>query len=293
MLRRCLEAVCKLTQPEGADISIIVVDNEPGPNNRAIVEEFGFLYRHEPRRGIASARNAALEAALSLEPDFIAFTDDDCQPSEDWLCGMRDAQRRHNADVVSGRVAYTYPDPLPSWILKRPAIAGTGRETLFDAPTHVSTNNVMFSAHLVRSDGLGLRFDTRFNFTSGEDADFFVRAFEQGASIVEIDKAIVLEEVTPERCTYWGQVRRQYQHATADTTIDLDRSRHLKVIAGAIGCILNASRSYIAAVTLGAFSVRRFKKHALRGGKKLMYAAGQISVLAGYRHEGYRVIDGQ
>jgi succinoglycan biosynthesis protein ExoM len=84
------------------DLTVIVVDNEAEPNNRAIVDEFGAIYVHEPRRGIVNARNAAVEAALRLEADFIAFTDDDCEPSESWLCGMLEAQRLHDADVVRG-----------------------------------------------------------------------------------------------------------------------------------------------------------------------------------------------
>jgi cellulose synthase/poly-beta-1,6-N-acetylglucosamine synthase-like glycosyltransferase len=83
MLRRCLAAISKLAQPDGADIRVIVVDSEPEPNNRAIVQEFGAVYVHEPCRGIANAGNAAVEAALALGPDFVAFTDDDCEPAAD------------------------------------------------------------------------------------------------------------------------------------------------------------------------------------------------------------------
>jgi len=38
---------------------------------------------------------------------------------------------------------------------------------------------------------------------------------------------------------------------------------------------------------------RRFRKHLLRVGKKVMYAAGQISVLIGYRYRAYSIIDGR
>jgi hypothetical protein len=31
---------------------------------------------------------------------------------------MLDAQRHHDADIVRGRTVYTYPEPLPRWILK-------------------------------------------------------------------------------------------------------------------------------------------------------------------------------
>jgi succinoglycan biosynthesis protein ExoM len=188
-------------------------------------------------------------------------------------------------------VIYRYPEPLPRWILPKKksqpfAKARPGK------PPQVGTNNVLFSSQLVREDGLGLRFNPRLNLTGGEDTDFFIKAWERGAHIVD-SEAAVFEEVPPERCTYWRQVRRQYQYAVGDTIPALDRGRPLSVALQALGRLFSATGSLIAAIVLGVFSGRRFKKYALRGGGKLMYAAGQISVLAGYRHEGYRVIDGQ
>jgi succinoglycan biosynthesis protein ExoM len=293
ILRRWLTAISKLTRPEGADLSVIIVDNEAAPNNRPIVEEFGAVHVHEPRRGITNARNAAVEAALRLEPDFIAFTDDDCEPTENWLCDMLEAQQNHDTDIVRGRTVYTYPAPLPRWILKpaKPPRAKT-KPARREKPLFVGCNNVLFSSRLVRRNGLNLRFDARFNLTGGEDTDFFTRAWERGAHIVASDAPLIFEEVPAERCTFWRQVRRQHQFATGNTVIDLDRNRHLTASLGALGRLFSGLGSFIAAMVLGLFSARRFRKHALRAGKKLMYAAGQVSVLAGYRYQGYRAIDG-
>jgi hypothetical protein len=95
-----------------------------------------------------------------------------------------------------------------------------------------------------------------------------------------------------ERCSYWRQVRRDLQYATGNTIAELDRGRALLVTLTALKRILEGLLCFLAAGTLGILSLRRFKKYALRGGKKLLYAAGQISVLAGYRYQGYRAIDG-
>jgi succinoglycan biosynthesis protein ExoM len=67
MLRACLNSLAR--QQVGPDliVSIVVVDNEPEPNNCARVGGFAedcpfpVHYTHEPRRGIAAARNAALD----------------------------------------------------------------------------------------------------------------------------------------------------------------------------------------------------------------------------------------
>jgi len=100
MLRRCLYAISNLAHSEGAEFSIII-DNEPEPNNRAIVEEFGAHYEHDLRRGIAHAHNAAATAALALSADWLAFTDDGREPAETWLCDMLEAQR--DSDAVGVR----------------------------------------------------------------------------------------------------------------------------------------------------------------------------------------------
>jgi hypothetical protein len=212
-----------------------------------------------------------------------------------WLDQLIIAQQKTGADAVRGRTVYVYPDPLPEWILKpnRIKIRRTDENAKPAHPLHVGANNVLFSAHLVRKEGFGLRFDPRFNQTGGEDTDFFTRAWERGASIAASELPVVFEEVQAERCTYWRQVRRQYQYATGNTILDLDRNKLLSAFLEAIGRLLSGLWWMNVALVVGVFSRRRFRKHALRAGKKAMYAAGVFSVLAGYRYQGYRTIDGR
>ncbi len=80
MLSGLLEAVAKL---DPRPHQLVVVDNDPGANEVvAIAEAAGATYVHEPRRGLDNARAAGLAAATG---DLVAFTDDDCLPSERWL----------------------------------------------------------------------------------------------------------------------------------------------------------------------------------------------------------------
>jgi glycosyltransferase involved in cell wall biosynthesis len=51
--------------------------------------------------GVARARNAGLRAT---ESPVVAFTDDDCRPSQDWLSVIRVAFRDHALGVMTGRV---------------------------------------------------------------------------------------------------------------------------------------------------------------------------------------------
>src|SRR5262245_18908423 len=97
MLTACLSSIARQRLPERCpepwQLHLVVVDNEPEPNNQQLVEEFAascpfpVRYVHEPRRGIPQARNAVLDA-FEDRSDWIAFTDDDCRPDPDWIAAL-------------------------------------------------------------------------------------------------------------------------------------------------------------------------------------------------------------
>jgi succinoglycan biosynthesis protein ExoM len=80
----CLAALASQVVPDGVDLTLVIADNEPEPNNRQAVEEFAATcpfaveYVHEPRRGISRARNALLTACQGRF-DWVAMADDDCK----------------------------------------------------------------------------------------------------------------------------------------------------------------------------------------------------------------------
>lgn len=86
-----------LLRPVTADhpeISVVVPSipsNDHGPViDRLRANEgvsFEMLVANDDEVGVCEARNAGLEAA---EADIVAFTDDDCQPPDDWLASIRD-----------------------------------------------------------------------------------------------------------------------------------------------------------------------------------------------------------
>ena len=72
-----------------ADIQLIVVDNDPAsgrvPAALRHVGDIRLRIVHEPRRGLAVARNAGLAAARS---EIVAFTDDDATADPGWLAAL-------------------------------------------------------------------------------------------------------------------------------------------------------------------------------------------------------------
>jgi glycosyltransferase involved in cell wall biosynthesis len=72
-----------LAQLDPAPHEVIVVDNDPGEHDcRALVQDAGFRYVREDRRGLDNARNTGVRHATG---DVVAFTDDDCVPWPAWL----------------------------------------------------------------------------------------------------------------------------------------------------------------------------------------------------------------
>jgi succinoglycan biosynthesis protein ExoM len=145
MLKCCLAALGSQVIPEGVDLTLIVADNEPAPDNRAMVEEFAascpfpVVYLHVPRRGISRARNAILRVCHG-EFDWIAMTDDDCRPAPAWLADLLAAAARHGADVVYGHREWVPPEPVPFWY-QPPEV---DRRVEGQALRYAATHNVLF-----------------------------------------------------------------------------------------------------------------------------------------------------
>jgi glycosyltransferase involved in cell wall biosynthesis len=298
MLVHCLESIGAQIVPPGADVHIVVADNEAEPSNMRLVQEFGTRcpfpahYIHEPRRGIPQARNAALEKISRLDADWIAFTDDDCRASPNWLASLLEAATRHQADVVYGRREFVFPQPSPFWAarLDRPRYH-EGQRLRF-----ASTHNVLFSARLIRDHGgvAGMKFDERL--AHGEDTDFFHRAAQRGAHIVYSHIPTVFETVSPERATLNYQARRAYYYAAS-------RSNFHRKYGGAAGAVEKLAARWVlqapvavarllTAPLVWPFSELAFKDLVLKGIARLAGAAGAAAGLLGYDGNPYQNIDG-
>jgi succinoglycan biosynthesis protein ExoM len=296
MLRRCLASIGLQILPCQIGVDVVVVDNEAGPKNRPLVEEFSkncrfsVHYVHEPRRGIPQARNAALEKCAELGVDWIAFTDDDCCANPTWLASLFDAADKYRADVVYGRREFAFPVPLPFWAMRpEQGVYAEGQKLL-----HAATHNVLFAASLVRAGHLMMRFDERL--AHGEDTDFFHRAALRGVHIVYSAQPIVVEVVSPDRATLNYEIRRAYFHAAS-------RSYLLRRYSGtAKACVKLATRCAFQAPVAFArlavaplawpFSGDAFRMLVIKGAPRLAGSAGAVAGFLGFDGNPYRRIDG-
>lgn len=212
-LARCLSSVLGQRLPtDGWQLRVVVVDNSHGGMERArgdalLAQGAPAIYIHEPRAGIPFARNAALEAAVKLDPAWVAFIDDDEVAPPGWLSQLLRIADQSGADVVHGSVISARPaetvDLAAAW---HPAEAAPRcRRT-----NKAATNNVLLRTWLV-ADPVRLRFDEQMRETGGSDGEFFMRVGDAGARMVRTDDAPVFEERSDGRTTVSWQRKRAFR----------------------------------------------------------------------------------
>src|SRR5580704_9589955 len=111
-LARAARSALRQKGVDHAALQLVIADNDQVPSARSTAEllaaeaPFPVLYVHEPRSGVASARNAALSVSTGA---FVAFLDDDQEAPDGWLAALLDVQARFAADAVFGPVHASIP----------------------------------------------------------------------------------------------------------------------------------------------------------------------------------------
>jgi succinoglycan biosynthesis protein ExoM len=296
MLRRCLASVrSQRIDAARLRMRVIVVDNNPEPTARSIVDELsagepGRSYVHCPEPGIPIARNAAIRAALQAGADYIAFLDDDEVAPQSWLASLMAALEAAGADAVQGSVRRCRLDD---------AVDLTGCDSCapaWETSETLATCNVLFKAWLAEP-ALALRFDESMQFTGGSDREFFMRAGKHGARLVLVHGAEVLEDVHAGRQSLAYQAARAYaagsnffervvKNEPAATAV-------ARIVARLVDRAITGLAKLIAAAAL-LMALRRVSALTQwrKGCAALCFAAGCITPVAGVRAHPYRRVQG-
>lgn len=249
-LERIVVAVCTYGRPEPlrafldayaadpttADATLLVVDNNPDGSARATVDSAPLariVYDHEPRPGIAAARNRCLEH-LTEDVDAIVFVDDDEEPVPGWLGALVDCARRYGADIVNGQVETTFPDDAPGWVRARGLFAYPPVTTGSSAGLPATNTTLMRRTAWVAAGSP--RFDERFSGSGGSDTEFFWHLIHEfGATFVWCAEAVVREPLVESRMSLTWAWRRHLRGGNVLGRIKLRSQSRARVALGGVG----------------------------------------------------------
>lgn len=214
-LRLLLEQlkVCAETIRDRAALGVVIVDDTPEGHARPVAEEasesfeLGLSYGISGHQNISLARNQALELALRFA-DWIAMTDDDCEPHPEWLKEFFQVQERTAADAVTGALRRRVPEGHPSWLTEQPFMdVGISLAADGTPASTAATNCSMIRAQWLR-DHPQLRFDPNLGLLGGEDMVFYRAARAQGLRIHFSSNGFVYENQPASRLTFRYQIYR-------------------------------------------------------------------------------------
>jgi glycosyltransferase involved in cell wall biosynthesis len=189
-LARCLAALARLEPPAGGFEAIVVNDGGAEPDDRlrrdaAAGTAARIRFASQPHAGPGAARNHGAKLAAG---DWLAFTDDDCEPAPGWLTAFERALVERPDALAGGGTVNALADSTFSEASQLLAgfvagwFDGTGRERFF------TSNNIALARSAFFAAGA---FDARFGTAAGEDREFCDRWSAQGRASVDVADAVV------------------------------------------------------------------------------------------------------
>ena len=176
-LAACLQSLCELAYARDRFEVVIVDDGSPTPMEgvvRPFQSTLDITFLRQKNAGPAAARNAGAQAAKG---EFLAFTDDDCMPSADWLSGFAAELSKAPNAMVGGRSLNALPNNLYS----------TASQALIDylytyysdprKEMFFASNNIAMSRENYLKVG---GFDTSFPLAAAEDRELCDRWHQNG-----------------------------------------------------------------------------------------------------------------
>ncbi|MBA8880211.1 glycosyltransferase [Phyllobacterium myrsinacearum] len=247
MLQNLLTSYAAMRVPEGVDLHFLIVENNGEATLQAIVEHFrsavpdrSVQYEVEPRLGIASARNRALECALVGNHDVMTFADDDEQVEPGWLIELLAERDRSDLDIVGSPVRCAPIAPDSSFSAKlvwagldrrnqhseRKALWRRGRNEAHKIL--LATGSWMGNLDFFRRTGL--RFDNTLGLAGGEDWRLYREALKRGARTGWTPHAIAYETVPMDRLTLHYHFCRNRDNSAVETCAKLAHRRAATVL---------------------------------------------------------------
>ena len=202
-LAKCLESLSNLNYPSDR-FEVIVVDDGSSTPMETVVgkfrEKMDITLISQANAGPASARNTG---AATAKGKFIVFTDDDCQPTSNWLKSLETQFFTTPECLVGGKTLNALPENLYS----------TASQLLIDylydyynddgeGASFFASNNFALPTDSFHQVG---KFDTTFPLAAGEDREFCDRWLNLGYRMVTVSNAQIYHAHKLTLRSFWRQ----------------------------------------------------------------------------------------
>lgn len=264
-LRRALTSV--LAQQGAPDFEVVVVDNAPeggaaeAARDIAEASDIPVHFIHEPRPGVASARNAGWAKATAPR---IAFLDDDEAAAPGWLAALNDAADALGADAVFGPIRTALPpeaggahaDFLNAFFAR----TGPGQTCLLD-DYHGCGNS------LIDRDRAGLTappFNAAADELGGEDDRLFSAMAAKGARFGWAAGALAFEHVDAARANLRYALARSFAYGQGPSQT---AAEHRRLARLALWMAVGAGQTLAYGAAAGALWLARAPGRAAMTGR--------------------------
>lgn len=289
-LDRLLRSIASAELPAGTEV--LIVDNNDVPSvilRDSVQLAVPVLVVHEPRSGLPSVRNRALDEATQRGCRFVAFVDDDQTVDARWLMELLHMAERTEAQAVSGSTVRQFVHAAPRWAIESEAFA-TSESAPGAEIEYAGTGNLMLDLAFLRQHRL--RFDERFPFLGGEDTKLTADIRLRGGRLVAAPESMAFEPLPSERVSFRWYLRRCYQYGHI-AALRLERAGPPDSPGWSLRCVAQGVARIVAGVPLlPLILVRPARRHAYFGICRVGSGVGWIAAGLGVRYEPYRVTDG-
>lgn len=214
-----------------ADCKLIIVDNDPNGSAAPVVEtlcaqapaSLRFVALHEPKAGIANARNAAME---HVDTDLLAFVDDDQTAADpEWLEKLYNLYVELKPAVVFGPVVTVLPRSVTQNQAYFQRFFGrNGPEARGLVDEYFGCSNTLIDlAQVPKQRPL---FDPKTNESGGEDDLLFDMIEKKGGKFAWHPDAPLLERVPKRRATLNYTLKRAMVYGQGPTSLALKHRRY-------------------------------------------------------------------
>jgi len=190
-----LREFAKLDFPPDRTVELVVVDNGSTDDTKIVIQRarsflpLPVIYVYEPTKGLSRARNTGLSQCRG---SIIAWTDDDCVVSKDWLaCILKHFDDDYNLSMLGGRVELYDTTLYPVSI--NPSLVPYRMHNTNVFPGAVLYGcNMAFRRHLVTQIGtFDVRLGAGTSLRAAEDADYVYRAHKAGYEVAYTPDVVI------------------------------------------------------------------------------------------------------